>query len=77
MNIEKLIERKKNVEEERIKINEKIVKAQGIIASATQQINELIGLLNVNQGILSEIDYNIKSLTPDVVQVEEEAKALQ
>lgn len=81
MDIGSLQERRAKVVAERDSIQDKINKAQAVIQEANSKIPELVGLLNVNSGVLSEIDFNIKSLKSAEVenaeQVKEEANALQ
>ena len=59
MEKQKLNERREKVLNERKDIEDKIEKARKLVADANGQIDGLVGLLNVNMGILSEIDYQI------------------
>ena len=69
MEKQKLIERREAVAAERVTIENKIKESQSAIEKANQAINELIALLNLNAGILSEIDFQLKDgevETPEV-----------
>ena len=56
----KLAERREKVAAERVTIENKVKEQQDAIAEANRMINELIALLNLNAGILSEIDFQLK-----------------
>ena len=60
MDMRKLAERREKVAAERVMIENKVKEQQDAIAEANRRINELIALLNLNAGILSEIDFQLK-----------------
>jgi Fe-S-cluster containining protein len=59
-----LTKRREDVAAERAKIEGKIAEAQAGIQKINANVQELVGLLNVNAGILSELDYQIGQLEP-------------
>ena len=68
----KLIERREAVAAERVTIENKIKESQGAIEKANQAINELIALMNLNAGILSELDFQLKEFEDAGNQEEKE-----
>jgi DNA-binding transcriptional MerR regulator len=63
MELKALQERREMVTRERARIEEKIKTCQEISQKANQQMQELVGLLNINTGVISEIDFFIAGLT--------------
>ena len=77
MELKALQERREMVTRERARIEEKIKTCQEISQKANQQMQELVGLLNINTGVISEIDFFIAGLTEEKPETKEAPDGMQ